>query len=76
MHLFQPESFLDFCVLELNCRIVLVAIGMVLGQNAESLIAAVFAHKPPWRFGNEEDEADLDERGKTLPNSRHSPRPI
>ena len=39
------DCLLDLAVLELNCGVVLVTAGMVLGQNTEGLLGSVLVDK-------------------------------
>ena len=47
-----PESFLDFTVLELDSRVVLVAVGVPFGQGLEGLVVAVLGDQPSGRLGH------------------------
>ena len=42
----NAESLLDLAVLELNSQVVLVAVGVVLGQGLEGLVIAVLGDEP------------------------------
>lgn len=49
--LLNPESLPDFAVFELDGKIVLVAIGVPLGQGLQRLVVAVLGDQPSGRLG-------------------------
>lgn len=49
----NAESLLDLAVLELDSQIVLVAVGVVLGQGLEGLVVAVLGDQPSGRLGDD-----------------------
>jgi len=75
LHL-EADRLLDLAVLELNCGVVLVAVGVVLGQHGEGLVVPVLGDEEAGRLGHPPDEGDLDNRGERLEEGRNTPRPL
>jgi hypothetical protein len=73
---FQTEGLLDLGILELHCRVVDVAIRVVLAEDVECLFVALLCDQPTWRLGDPEDEDELDDGGERLSKGRNAPRPI
>lgn len=55
--------------------VVLVTIGMVVGQGLESLLIPALANEPTWRLRREPNKANLGDSGETLQHGRDTPRP-
>jgi hypothetical protein len=67
------DCLLDLAVLELNCGVVLVTTGMVLGQDTESLLRSVLVDKETRRLRNPPDTAKLDDGRDGLDEGDGSP---
>jgi hypothetical protein len=72
----KADGLLDLFVLELNQRIVDVAVGVVFSEHLQRIFSPLLGEQPTWRLGDPEDEHELDDGGKGLDESRDSPRPI
>lgn len=60
------NGVLHLVVLELDSGVIAVAIGMILGENVESLLGALLGYKPTGRLGDPPDANNLDEGGDAL----------
>ncbi len=49
---FECGGFLDFPPFELDCCIVTIAVGVILGQNVQSLFVSFLGNEPTWGFWN------------------------
>lgn len=76
VHELQAEGLLDFLVFELDGGVVSIAVGMVFGQDSESLLVALLADQPTRGLGDPEDEGELDNRRSSLGQGRQTPCPI
>jgi hypothetical protein len=66
---FYPEGFPDFTVLELDGRVVLVAVGVPFGQGLEGLVVAVLGDEPSGRLGQNFGT------GQLMNSTKRNPRP-
>jgi hypothetical protein len=66
---------LDLVVLELNERVLLVAVGVVVTKGANGIGVTTLGNEPTRGLGSEEDQADLQDGGNTLEDGRDTPRP-
>lgn len=57
----EPDGLLDLAVLELDGRVLVVAVGVVLGEHLERLVVLVLGHEESGRLGHPPDEDDLDD---------------
>jgi hypothetical protein len=73
---FKTEGLLDLGILELNGRVVDVAVGVVLAQHGERLFVALLGDQPTRRLGDPVDENELDDRGSGLGKGRNTPAPV
>jgi len=73
---FEADGLLDLLVLELDQRVVDVAVSVVLSENLKGLLGPLLGEQPTRRFGDPEDEHELDDGGESLDQSRDSPRPV
>jgi hypothetical protein len=64
--LFDPQSFLDFLVFELDQWVVRVSSTMVLSNDMDSVLVSTMIDEPSRGFGDEPDEDELDCRSKSL----------
>jgi len=71
----ELDGSLDFLVLVLDERILLIAVGVVVGEDLESLGVAVLADQPTRGLGSEPDKGDLDDGGETLESRGNTPAP-
>lgn len=60
------NGFSDLLELELNQLILLITVGMVLGENPKSLFLLTFTDEPSRGLLNEKDETKLDGCGYNL----------
>lgn len=72
----QSNGILNLVVFELNGRIVLIAIGMVLGEDFQGFLRALLGNQPTRGLGNPPEEAELSERWDTLDEGDGSPGPV
>ena len=71
----EANGLLDLLELELDQRVVNVAISVVLAEHLKRVLGPLLRQQPTRRLGNPEDEHELDDRGKSLDESGDSPRP-
>ena len=73
--LLHSDSLLHLCHLKVDERVVKVTSTVVLGDDSGSLLLPSVVDEPSWRLGNQEDEEELEDRGKTLKDRGDSPGP-
>jgi hypothetical protein len=73
---FETDGLLDLVVLELDGRVVDVAVGVVLSKNVESLFVAFLGDQPTGGLRNEEDESKLNDGREGLGEGGDSPGPV
>jgi len=66
---FESESFLDFAELEGDCCVLLVTIGVIMGEDGFGLFVTLLGNEPTWGFWDPVDECELDQCGHTLKKS-------
>jgi hypothetical protein len=71
----ELDGSLNFLVLVLHERVLVVAVSVVVRERLERLRIATLGHEPTGRLGCEEDERDLEDGGQTLEDGRDTPRP-
>ena len=74
--LLELESGVNLLDLELDELILLVAIGVGLCEDVESLFGFTLGDEETGRFVDEPDEDELEDRGECLYKRRNTPRPI
>ena len=72
----QAEGLLDLLELELNGRVVGIAVGVVLGEDVEGLVVLVLGDQETGGLGNPPDTEELDDRGETLEQGGNTPGPV
>jgi len=72
----EAESLFDFSKLELNCIVVGITVGMVLGKDVKGFLVSLLGNQPTWRLGNEPDGGQLDDGRRSLGKSRNTPAPV
>ena len=75
LHL-RLDGLADLGHLGLDEQRVPVALGVVLDQDGAGLLVAVLGHEVARRLGEQEDGADLEDRGADLEQRRDTPRPV
>jgi len=70
---FESQGFLDFAELEGNCCVLLVTIGMVMGEDSLGLLITLLGDEPTWRFWDPVDECELDQGRQALKKGKGSP---
>lgn len=71
--LVESDGLLDLVVLELNKRVLVVAAGVVVGEDSESFGVTATANEPSRRLRAEPHETDLDDGGKALEGRGETP---
>ena len=69
----ELDGGLDFLVLVLDERVLVVAVRVVVGEQLEGVGVAALADEPTGRLGREPDEDDLDDGGETLESGGDTP---
>ena len=72
----EAKGLLDLGVLELNGRVVDVAVGVVLAQHGERLFVALLGDQPTRRLRDPVDEDELNNGGSSLSKGRNAPAPV
>lgn len=72
----HADGLLDLAELELNERVVLVAVGVVLGEDVEGLLVLLLGDEVTGGLGDPVDEDELDDRGEGLDEGGDTPRPL
>lgn len=72
----ETDGLLDLLVLELDGGVLVVAVGVVLGEHGKSLVVLVLGNEETGGLGDPVDEGKLDERGESLEKGGHTPRPL
>jgi hypothetical protein len=72
----KAKSLLNLGVLELDGRVVDVAVGVVLAENCESFLVPLLRDQPSWALWNEPDESELDDGGESLGKGGNAPAPV
>jgi len=73
---FHADSLLDFAVLELDGRVVPVAVGVVLGEDIKGLLVLILGNQETGGLGDPVDESELNERWESLQEGRNTPGPF
>lgn len=73
--LLKTDHLLDLVDLKLDEGVVVVATAVVLGNDVLGLLELALGDEPTGRLRNEEDEGELENRGKTLEDGGDAPRP-
>lgn len=74
--LLERDGLLDLVILNIDQLVILVTRGVVLGQDSLGLSMLALGDQPPWRFWNEPDEEDLEQRRDRLQEAGHAPSPV
>lgn len=74
--LLERDGLLDLVELDIDQRVVLVALCVVLGQNLLGLGGLPVGDEPAGRLGHEPDEGDLEQGRDGLQQAGRAPRPV
>lgn len=72
----ERDRLLDLAELVLDGRVVLVAVGVVLGEDLERPVVLVLCDQVTGRLGHPEDEGQLDDRRGRLEQRGDTPGPV
>ena len=70
---FESQGFLDFAELEGNCCVLLVTIGVVIGEDSLGLFITLLGDEPTRRFWDPVDECELNQGRHALEKCESSP---
>jgi hypothetical protein len=76
VHELEADGFFDLMVFKLHRGVIDITIRVVFSKNIECFLVAVLRDQPTWGFRDEEDEAELDNGGKSLGKGGNSPAPV
>lgn len=71
--LVEVDGVLDLFIFVLDQRILVVSVGVIVGEGLQGLLVATLADEPTWGLGGEPDEAYLDDRGEGLESRGDAP---
>lgn len=74
--LLQFQSVSDLGHFKLDNLIIEVTVSMDVGKDLVGLLFAALGNEPSWTFGDEPDEADLEDRWESLYNGGDAPAPV
>lgn len=74
--LLHQDGLLDLAVLELDGGVVVVAAGVVLGQDGQCLFGPVLVDEESGGLGDEPDTDELNDRGDDLDEGDGAPAPV
>jgi hypothetical protein len=72
----EAEGLLDLSVFELNCSVVGIAVGVVLGKDVKGFLVPLLGDQPTWGLGDKPDSGQLDDGRSGLGKGGNTPAPI